>query len=131
MHPYPLVIVGKSNGNEVFFQKTRSDQILNAFPPQFHVTLSSSNSFSEHRRTIPFSQYLEEISTAGAETLPDQLSNETWYFFGETYSDEWKQLLEDYELPLCVACKTNNEELVALSFGIGNRGSGVQWHVHG
>jgi hypothetical protein len=41
---------------------------------------------------------------------------------------EWKQLLQHYELPPCHTC---TPDLVALSFGIGNRGSGVSWHVHG
>jgi hypothetical protein len=62
------------------------------------------------------------------ETTPDQLSNETWYLFGETYTKDWKKLLENYTLPPCQTCV---KELVALSFGIGNRGSGVQWHSHG
>ena len=56
------------------------------------------------------------------------LSNETWYLFGETYSPEWKLFLQHYELPFCEACLPDS---VALSFGIGDCGSGVQWHVHG
>lgn len=34
----------------------------------------------------------------------------------------------DYPLPPCESC---TEDLVSLSFGIGNKGSGVQWHIHG
>ena len=113
--------------NERFRFMSASDEILNSFPENFNVTLSSSNSFSEHRRTIPFSDYLNESLEQG-ETLPDQLSNETWYLFGETFSDEWKDFLSNYEIPNCIAC---DADLVALSFGIGNKGSGVQWHVHG
>ena len=66
-------------------------------------------------------------------TTPDQLSNETWYLFGETYSKEWKELLQHYELPPCLACQQEHrdKDLIALSFGIGNSGSGVSWHVHG
>jgi ribosomal protein L16 Arg81 hydroxylase len=71
---------------------------------------------------------LNEI--ASEPTNPDQKSNETWYLFGETYSPEWKQLLQHYQLPPCQACN-DNKDLVALAFGIGNSGSGVQWHVHG
>ena len=41
---------------------------------------------------------------------------------------EWKELLRKYTLPPCQTCQYNN---VALSFGIGNVGSGVQWHIHG
>jgi dipeptidase E len=129
LHPFPLVITDGmgSNRNEKFRDLTQFDTIAKSFPDDFDVTLSSSNSFSEHRSTIPFAQYLKEVVTN--RTTPDQKSNETWYLFGETYSLEWKQLLRNYEIPPCQACK--NDDLVALAFGIGNSGSGVQWHVHG
>lgn len=141
LFPRPLVItkrdVGLDNGkyrksgrNSKFRNLTRADSILNSFPSNFNVTLSSSNSFSEHRRTIPFAKYLEEVTT-GPALQPDTKSNETWYLFGETYSSEWKRFLQSYELPPCQACNALDESLVALSFGIGNSGSGVQWHVHG
>jgi Cupin-like domain len=124
----PIIIQRGTKGrNEKFFNMTSQSGIVSVFPSSFEVTLSSSNSFSAHRRRIPISQYLEEILETG-ETSPDQLSNETWYLFGETYSSEWKELLSHYELPPCQTCVRS---LVALSFGIGNRGSGVQWHVHG
>ena len=125
LYPEPLVIVD-GDRNIHFRNLTHLDHILHSFPPDFPVTLSSSNSFSEHRRTIAIRLYIEEVLSG--ETLPDRLSNETWYLFGETYTDDWKQLLKNYELPPCRACTA---ESVALSFGIGNRGSGVQWHIHG
>lgn len=127
LHAEPVVIVRNPKTNENFRSLTLRDNLLEFFEPSFSVTLSSSNAFSEHRRTIPFQQYLNESWTA-FETTPDQLSNETWYLFGETYTTEWKKLLQHYELPPCHTCTA---DLVALSFGIGNRGSGVQWHVHG
>lgn len=128
LYPTPIIIErGVKGSNERFFNMTSLQGIVDSLPINFEVTLSSSNSFSAHRRTIPLSQYLEEILETG-ETTPDRLSNETWYLFGETYSDEWKQLLKHYQLPPCQTCVAS---LVALSFGIGNRGSGVQWHVHG
>ena len=124
----PLVIQAptSSRGNHVFREMTRLDSISEYFGSDFNATLSSSNSFSEHRKTVKWRDYLQGLSDN--ETLPHQLSNETWYFFGETYSDEWKKLLLHYELPNCHACV---RDMVSLSFGIGNRGSGVQWHVHG
>jgi hypothetical protein len=129
MYHQPVVITMDDNAqrNERFRYLSKREHLLDSFPSNFFVTLSSSNSFSEHRRTIPFSQYLQEMEDQ-SETLPDQRSNETWYLFGETFSDEWKDFLTNYELPICRACV---EDSVALSFGIGNRGSGVQWHVHG
>lgn len=126
MYPHPLVIK-EGNRNTKFRSSCQKDQILDFFPSDFPVTLSSSNSFSEHRRTIPLRQYMFELEEQ-VQQLPNQLSNETWYLFGETYSEQWKQFLSNYELPICEACQADS---VALSFGIGNRGSGVQWHVHG
>jgi len=125
LYHQPLIIE-TSNRNQNFRKLTSAEGIIASLPPNFNITLSSSNSFSEHRRTIPLMQYLKE--TQETETLPDALSNETWYFFGETHSKEWKDLLQGYLLPPCETCTS---DLVALSFGIGNKGSGVQWHVHG
>lgn len=78
---------------------------------------------------ISNNQYLEE--TISSEALPHHKSNESWYFFGETYSNKWIKFLQHYHLPPCQTCSTTSRELSALSFGIGNRGSGVQWHIHG
>lgn len=130
LYPKPIIIIGdkKNPRNAKLQELTSRSNITKSLPPNFDVTLSSSNSFSAHRRTIPLTQYLEEIQENNGVTTPDQLSNETWYLFGETYSDEWKKLLQSYKLPPCHTCQ---DELVALSFGVGNRGSGVQWHVHG
>lgn len=124
----PIVIQAAPNSkrNVGFQDLARSDSIIEFFGSDFNVTLSSSNSFSEHRKTTTLSQYLK--GQAVEDTLPDQLSNETWYFFGETYSEHWKEFLIHYELPICHAC---TRDMVALAFGIGGRGSGVQWHVHG
>jgi hypothetical protein len=129
----PLVIRAGSDAaklrNHRIRELTVKNKILQKFPVNFTVTLSSSNSYSEYRRNIPFSQYLEEVATQS--TSPDQRSNESWYLFGETYSKEWKNLLLHYKLPPCQACQPDQQDLIALSFGIGNSGSGVSWHVHG
>eukprot|EP00547_Thalassionema_nitzschioides_P001717 CAMPEP_0194213944 /NCGR_PEP_ID=MMETSP0156-20130528/14896_1 /TAXON_ID=33649 /ORGANISM="Thalassionema nitzschioides, Strain L26-B" /LENGTH=309 /DNA_ID=CAMNT_0038942093 /DNA_START=144 /DNA_END=1069 /DNA_ORIENTATION=- len=130
----PIIIIQtpKHRRNEQFRQKTSRTGIAKSFPPNFTITLSSSNSFSEHRRTIPLTQYLDELEQT-PEQFPNALSNETWYFFGETHSPAWRHFLYDstnsnYQLPPCETCQP---DLVALSFGIGNIGSGVQWHIHG
>jgi hypothetical protein len=129
LHPQPLVLKSDPTRNQHFFTLTSRENITSSLPSNLQVTLSSSNSFSEHRRTIPLVQYLNEIANNNTgETSLDAKSNETWYLFGETYTTEWKNLLTNYTLPPCETCVN---ELVALSFGIGNRGSGVQWHVHG
>jgi hypothetical protein len=95
LFPTPIVIITTTNNNksddtastprnEAFRNLTTRQNLLNNFPSKFPVTLSSSNSFSEHRRTVPFDVYLQEMLTS-EETLPTQLSNESWYLFGETY----------------------------------------------
>jgi hypothetical protein len=137
MYPFPLIIYpdgGKENSG--FADLTTLENLPLNFPPDFHVTLSGSDSLSSYRKIIPLKQYLREILTANdgrGETLPNQLGNETWYLFGETFSHEWTTFLENYELPPCETCTPFHrlQSMVALSFGIGNTGSGVQWHLHG
>ncbi|KAL7530711.1 hypothetical protein ACHAWF_003479 [Thalassiosira exigua] len=143
LYPYPLVIYpdrndssGIGESKSKFTNLTSLENLASNFPPNFDVTLTGSDSLSSHRRKIPLNQYLYEVLTANdgsGETLPNQLGNETWYLFGETFSDEWAQFLKKYELPPCHSCTEWHREqsMIALSFGIGNIGSGVQWHLHG
>jgi len=146
LYPSPLIIYNNNNNNNnnpdpgdnvnAFENLTTIDNLPLNFPPDFKITLSGSDSLSSHRRTIPLKQYLHEILTANngrGETLPNQLGNETWYLFGETFSKDWVTFLQGYELPPCQSCTTLHrmQNMIALSFGIGNIGSGVQWHMHG
>lgn len=111
-----------------FVNMTSYDNILSTMGLDFQVELSSSNSFSSNRRRTSLLEYIEEVTSS--EVKAHQLSNETWYLFGETHTDEWRQkLLDMYVLPPCMTCR--EEFGVALSFGIGSKGSGVQWHFHG
>ena len=80
------------------------ENITKTFSKDFEVTLSSSNSFSAHRRTTTLDEYINESMTK--EILPHQLSNMTWYLFGETYSVDWKNVLKHYCLPPCQTCTT-------------------------
>lgn len=137
LYPFPLIIYPDGgNENSRFANLTTLDNLPLNFPPDFHVTLSGSDSLSSHRRVIPLNEYLREIITANegsGETLPNQLGNESWYLFGETFSQQWTTFLQSYELPPCQTCTPLHrlQSMVALSFGIGNTGSGVQWHLHG
>ena len=144
LYPYPLVIYPDDNEqgsalstqrthrNAAFADLTTFDNLPKQFSSDFNVTLTGSDSLSSHRRIIPLTQYLQDTVTPG-ETLPDQLGNETWYLFGETFTSEWATFLQNYELPSCHSCTElhRQQNLVALSFGVGNIGSGVQWHLHG
>ena len=129
LHPEPLILVASktSKRNSDFRHRTSFDHILGQFPTNFTITLSSSNALSEHRRETTLKQYIHETVASGV-TSPDHNSSENWYLFGHTYSKEWRELTKHYQLPPCRTCR---DDLCALSFGIGNRGSGVQWHVHG
>jgi hypothetical protein len=130
LYSKPIVILRdtEGDGNAEFRNLTTPENLVQFFGgPEFMVTLSSSNSFSEHRRNISLASYIYDGIQA-QETPVEVRANETWYLFGETYSAEWQRLLRRYQLPPCRTC---TPEWVALSFGIGNRGSGVQWHVHG
>jgi len=139
LYPLPLVIYpdvedgGEEDRRRKFANLTARDHLPSNFPPEFPVTLTGSDSLSSHRRTIPLTQHLKEVWEAG-ETPPDRLGNETWYLFGETFSEEWSTFLRHYDpLPPCVSCtpRYREQNLIALSFGVGNTGSGVQWHLHG
>jgi len=103
LFPRPLIISNNVSDTSNLFNKrnqhfrnlARSDSILRSFPENFNITLSSSNSFSEHRRDIPLASYLEEVRVP---TNAEMKSNETWYLFGETFSPEWKSFLRSYEV---------------------------------
>ena len=149
----PIIIQQNHTINEVFRYKTQCHRILQQFPNHttFRVTLSSSNALSEHRQSILFRDYLQRTTRCDdddddnknnnnnnhidsddtmSETFPDQWSNESWYLFGETYTEDWyNAIVQYYTLPPCQTCDDHDQ--VALSFGIGHRGSGVQWHTHG
>lgn len=127
LYRHPIVIRTNLERNAALRSKTSRESIVHQFEPGFNVTLSSSNALSERRRTVTLQTYLDELA-AIPETTPLQLSNESWYLFGETYTEHWQHLLQSYQLPPCQTCE---RQWSALSFGIGNRGSGVQWHTHG
>jgi len=127
LFPNPLIILGNEKRNSAFRNITQRETLLDFFGPDFEITLTSSNSLSEKRRHTRLQTYLDELQEH-PETSVDQLANETWYLFGETYSKDWQRLHANYELPICATCQSHP---VALAFGIGNAGSGVQWHIHG
>lgn len=78
---------------EIFRQKTTVDGILDSLSPTFELTLSSVNSFSSHRRKIFLGEYLKS-EILDSVTLPDQLSNETYTLFGDTFTSDWIQFMK-------------------------------------
>ena len=95
-----------------FAHVSQAHTILDSFPVNYTVTLSSSNSYSEHRRSVPFADYLKELATTTTVTATANnataKANETWYLFGETYSNEWNKFLTQYLLPPCAACDSSS-----------------------
>jgi hypothetical protein len=54
LYPHPIIIRrGIKGKNKEFFNMTSQERIVQSLPRGIKVTLSSSNSFSERRRTIP------------------------------------------------------------------------------
>lgn len=101
-NPHKKDIANNCISSEFTYMMSKENITAKTFSEEFEVTLSSSNSFSAHRRKITLGQYMNE--TMNSEIFPDQLSNLTWYLFGETYSKEWKDVLRYYCLPPCQTC---------------------------
>jgi Cupin-like domain len=127
LYPTPVILVRPDRDQAQLRNATRRETLAASFPSNFTVTISSSNSLSQHKRNVLLSDYLDHVWNAMETPLP-QSANDTWYLFGETYSAEWQALLSRHALPPCTSC---TKETVAVSFGIGNAGSGVSWHTHG
>jgi hypothetical protein len=87
------------------------------------LKLSSSNSYSHDRKSVTVREYFEQ-HLPSHET--SEMSNETWYFFGDNYDQHWTELEKFYKLP-----PYPGTQRTALSFGVGGRGSGVAFHFHG
>ncbi|KAI6235878.1 JmjC domain protein [Aphelenchoides besseyi] len=89
------------------------------------VVLSSANTFS-YRKSMA-SNFEEYVTSYLKPQDLSVLGNETWYLFGDSDPEIWKDLLENYQLPKWTV--PNHE--AALSFGIANCGTGVPFHYHG
>jgi hypothetical protein len=85
LYPEPLILLRNESRNQHFFKMTSRHEIVNFLGEDLPITLSSSNSLSEHRRTTSLKEYIDDTVQRQV-TLPDQNSNETWYLFGETYT---------------------------------------------
>ncbi|KAI6214653.1 JmjC domain-containing protein [Aphelenchoides besseyi] len=92
------------------------EEFLNEFAYQQPVIIENI----ENRR---FAYLTQKKSDVGAM----EIHAETWYLFGDSDPEIWKDLLENYQLPKWTV--PNHE--AALSFGIANCGTGVPFHYHG
>eukprot|EP01036_Dinobryon_divergens_P028114 gene28114-37009_t len=96
--------------------------LLNNYNSQV-VKLTSSNSYSQGEVTMSLGEYIFRH----VDSMNFGPANESLYLFGGNYDGIWKKLTAAYPSPPCKYCDKAGVE----TFGIGGRGSGVSFHVHG
>jgi len=117
------VIVRDTTNNDLFRALTGRHELMSSYG-EYHVRLSSANSYSYEKRDISFNEYCNKhLSPQNRNTL----GNETFYMFGDNDYEEWKDLLDEYMQPPY----TLPRHKPALSFGVAGPGSGVPFHFHG
>lgn len=93
------------------------------------VTLSSSNTFSHGRKSVPLREYLGSMSSDAQQSSAAHRApaNESFYLFGPhaSLSPKLSSLVETYVPP-----PFSGDDL-AFSFGIGGPGTGIPFHIHG
>mgnify|MGYP006150133189 CR=1 FL=1 len=89
------------------------------------VTLSNAITHSHGKNTVSFPKYLNDIMRPpDLETALTRDARVTWYAFGDNY---WP-IVYEYPRPEVYGMDHRNG---ALSFGVGQTGSGVPFHTHG
>lgn len=116
-----VIMTGISN-NSAFAAASRLPALVRDYGHR-EVVLASANTFSHDRRTMAFSEYINN-HVVGKTVGPESLANDTWYFFGDHRNSEWAELFDLYAMP-AVAIGSR------LSFGVGADRSGVPFHFHG
>ena len=127
LHDYPFIITKVPRSRQEILRRLTAQDTIVVTMDDVDVTLSSSNSYSERRRTTNLQTYIDEFTQQGIDEGAN--ARESWYFFGETFTPPWVKLLDSYVLPPCVSCAKRDS--AALSFGLGGIYSGVSWHNHG
>lgn len=123
----PLIFVMNSSTyssrNELLSRLVQRESLTRNFSNE-EVILSSSNSYSHAQKRMSLGSYLSGLSSA---RLDHRDANEDFYLFGNNYQAFWRRIEELYSLPPCRHCRRAG----ALALGIGGRGSGVAFHMHG
>ena len=100
----PVVFVGAPTRNHILAQAA-SKEALRELHGSTVVTLASSNTYSHDTIDMTLSQYLDLLER-DAHLSPNAKANETYYLFGNNFSELFKQLEALYVLPPCTHCKT-------------------------
>jgi len=111
----PVILEGWT-ANGAFAAATTRQRLLESYGHR-SVTLTSSNSFSEHESQATLADYAEAVRG-------DTPANESLYLFGPQPGLD--DLLSTYRPPRCPQCDDT-----AVSFGFAPNGSGVNFHTHG
>ena len=116
----PVVIHGVDD-NDRFRRMTARLELLSRFGAM-EVVLASSNTFSKKKRRTTLHDYLSTLDTAIDGAIN---GTETFYLFGDNFSDEWQQFYAHYDFPAYAGTRNTP------AFGAGGPSSGVPFHVHG
>jgi hypothetical protein len=123
----PVIVVGAKDNSECR-EVCRKEALLEAYGSH-DVILSSANTFSVAKLTVPLREY---ISQHMAPQDIDNPANSSWYLFGDNDHKQWNRVFSSYRQPEYILPEEQLTGFTAsLSFGIGSSGTGVPFHVHG
>ena len=100
----PAIFVGAQDRNHILAQAA-SEATLRELHGDTVVTLASSNTYSHDTIDMTISQYLDLIHRDSNLSQSHTKANETYYLFGNNFSDLFKRLEENYVLPPCTHCR--------------------------
>lgn len=100
----PAIFVGARDRNHLLSQAA-SEETLRALHGDSVVTLASSNTYSHDTVDMTLSEYLDMIYIDTNRSESHTKANETYYLFGNNFSDLFKRLEEHYVLPPCTDCR--------------------------
>eukprot|EP00603_Paraphysomonas_imperforata_P008698 CAMPEP_0114420446 /NCGR_PEP_ID=MMETSP0103-20121206/4562_1 /TAXON_ID=37642 ORGANISM="Paraphysomonas imperforata, Strain PA2" /NCGR_SAMPLE_ID=MMETSP0103 /ASSEMBLY_ACC=CAM_ASM_000201 /LENGTH=335 /DNA_ID=CAMNT_0001588927 /DNA_START=179 /DNA_END=1186 /DNA_ORIENTATION=- len=121
----PVIYVGARDRNQDLAQAA-SQEALRELHGDTVVTLASSNTYSQDTIDMTLSQYLDLLER-DAHLSGTAKANETYYLFGNNFSELFKRLEARYVLPPYIHSRTAG----ATTLGIGGLHSGVAFHFHG
>jgi hypothetical protein len=99
----PVIFVGVRDRNRVLAQAT-SKETLREQHGDTLVTLASSNTYSHDTLDMTLAQYLALLDR-DAHLSQNAKANETFYLFGNNFSELFKRLEKKYVLPPYVHCR--------------------------
>lgn len=125
--PKVPLILAPFRENADFSRKTAKEVLLRDFGTS-RVSLTSSNSYSEHELSTSLREYVTvHVPRHGAKSAT---ANESFYLFGPMVDDKLAALVESYQFPLCGGLWCARDAFAA-SFGLAGTRSGVSFHTHG